>query len=166
MSKEELAAVTGGTGFIGRALTKRLLAEGFRVRVLSRGVPSDPLPGAEYFQVDFSDPASLTNALEGADRVVHMAAALFCRSKEEFERANTVGTANMVTAVNSLASRPKRFVYISSLAAAGPSPTRRSPGLAASQSGRSRSTASPNWEGKKPWPPWPRRSNGSRCAPR
>lgn len=127
MDNDELVAVTGGTGFIGRALSKRLLAEGFRVRVLSRGVPSDPLPGAEYFQVDFADPGSLIRALEGADRVVHMAAALFCRSRKEFECANIVGTANVITAVNSLAARPKRFVYISSLAAAGPSPDPEKP---------------------------------------
>lgn len=112
-------AVTGGTGFVGRALAKALLEKGYAVRVVSRRPPSDPLPGASYAVADFSDRASLAAALDGADAAVHLAAALFCRSREAFLKANAGGTANLVAAANGLPSLGK-LVYISSLAAGGP----------------------------------------------
>jgi len=113
-------AVTGGTGFVGRALCKALLARGCAVRVITRRKPAEPLPGAAYAEADFSDPESLGRALDGADAAVHLAAALFCRSREAFMRANAGGTANLVAAAK---ARPalKKLVYVSSLAAGGPS---------------------------------------------
>ncbi|MDD2804177.1 MAG: NAD-dependent epimerase/dehydratase family protein [Elusimicrobiales bacterium] len=113
-------AVTGGTGFVGRALCKALLARGFAVRIITRRRPAEPLPGAAYAEADFSDPESLGRALDGADAAVHLAAALFCRSREAFLSANAGGTANLVAAAN---ARPtlKKLVYVSSLAAGGPS---------------------------------------------
>ena len=69
-------AVTGGTGFVGRALSKTLLEKGFSVRVLTRRKPADTLPGAAYAEADFSDVESLKRALAGADAAVHLAAAL------------------------------------------------------------------------------------------
>jgi len=113
-------AVTGGTGFVGGALAKALLARGYTVRVISRRAPARPLEGAQYAQADFSDAASLGRALEGADAVVHLAAALFCRSRAAFMRANAEGTANLAAAANKT-STLKKLVYISSLAAGGPS---------------------------------------------
>lgn len=112
-------AVTGGTGFVGRALAKALLEKGYAVRVLSRRRPKDPLPGADYAAVDFSDSASLASALQGCDAAVHLAAALFCRSRAAFLKANAGGTANLVAAANSVKTL-KKLVYISSLAAGGP----------------------------------------------
>lgn len=114
-------AVTGGTGFVGQALTKALLAKGYAVTVVSRRAPLRPLPGAAYAQADFADTASLGRALAGSDAVVHLAAALFCRSREAFMLANAAGTANLAAAANAVPSL-KKFVYISSLAAGGPSP--------------------------------------------
>lgn len=114
-------AVTGGTGFVGQALSKALLAKGYAVTIVSRRAPLHPLPGARYAQADFADPASLGRALAGADAVVHLAAALFCRSREAFMRANAGGTANLAAAANAVPSL-KKFIYISSLAAGGPSP--------------------------------------------
>lgn len=113
-------AVTGGTGFVGRALCKELLARGCAVRIITRRRPADPLPGASYSEADFSDPESLGRALEGADAAVHLAAALFCRSREAFMSANAGGTANLVAAANASPSL-KKLVYVSSLAAGGPS---------------------------------------------
>jgi nucleoside-diphosphate-sugar epimerase len=112
-------AVTGGTGFVGRALSKVLLEKGCAVRIISRRPPRDPLPGAEYAVADFCDEQSLRRAVAGADAVVHLAAALFCRSKEAFMRANAEGTARLVAAAGADPGI-KKFVYISSLAAGGP----------------------------------------------
>jgi len=112
-------AVTGGTGFVGKALSRALLAKGYGVRILSRRPPADPLPGAAYAVADFADPESLKRALAGADAVVHLAAALFCRSREAFLKANAAGTANLVAAAVAETAL-KKIVYISSLAAGGP----------------------------------------------
>ena len=71
--------VTGGTGFIGRALVERLVREGHRVRVLdddSRGAArklGDTAGAIELFTGDVRDPASVKKAVHGADCVCHLA---------------------------------------------------------------------------------------------
>ena len=112
-------AITGGTGFVGGGLAKALLAKGYAVRIVSRGKPARPLAGAAYAEASFSDAESLGRAVAGCDAVFHLAAALFCRSGAEFMRANAEGTANLVAACG--AAGVKKLVYLSSLAAAGPS---------------------------------------------
>lgn len=104
---------------MGSALAKALLAKGFAVRIITRGRPSQSLPQAVYAEADFSDVESLKRALEGSDAVVHLAAALFCRSKDAFLNANATGTANLTSAAQATPS-VKRFIYLSSLAAGGP----------------------------------------------
>lgn len=113
-------AVTGGTGFVGSALCRALLVRGYSVRVVSRRVPEGRLSGVEYAAADFSDRESLRRALDGADAAVHLAAALFCRSEAEFMKANAEGTANLAAAAAAVPSLGK-IVYVSSLAAGGPS---------------------------------------------
>lgn len=112
-------AVTGGTGFVGGALSKTLLDKGFAVRIITRSKPTRQLPGAAYAEADFSDIESLKRALEGADAVIHLAAALFCRSKEAFMTANAAGTENLVRAAEAAPSL-RKIIYLSSLAAGGP----------------------------------------------
>lgn len=114
-------AVTGGTGFVGRALSKALLEKGFSVRIITRRKPAAAPEGAACAEADFSDVESLKKALAGADAAIHLAAALFCRSKEDFMRANAEGTANFAAAA---AATPglRKIIYLSSLAAGGPSP--------------------------------------------
>lgn len=71
--------VTGGSGFLGCALVRRLLQEGHRVRVLdndSRGDVArlDGAPGSiEHFRGDVRDPELVSRAVEGADCVCHLA---------------------------------------------------------------------------------------------
>jgi UDP-glucose 4-epimerase len=71
--------VTGGAGFIGATLVRRLAANGYRVRVIDNlstgdaahleGVPADLMVG------DIRDEAALGPAMDGCDAVVHLAAA-------------------------------------------------------------------------------------------
>ncbi|MGA8366187.1 MAG: NAD-dependent epimerase/dehydratase family protein [Candidatus Acidiferrales bacterium] len=71
--------VTGGTGFIGSALVRRLVQEGHRVRVLdnnSRGAARklDDMGGAvEMVTGDVRDPQAVKRAIRGADCVCHLA---------------------------------------------------------------------------------------------
>jgi dTDP-L-rhamnose 4-epimerase len=79
-----LALITGGAGFIGSHLADRLLARGYRVRVLdnlveqvhgeSRERPSYLSPRVELRVGDVRDRAEVAAALEGADVVFHLAA--------------------------------------------------------------------------------------------
>ncbi len=115
------AAITGGTGFIGSALARALLAKGYKVRIFTRRIPGKRLDDVEYAVVSFDDAETLRTAAEGADFIIHMAAVLFSRTRAGFDKANITGAANLVKAVAGLSKPPSKLIYISSLAAGGPS---------------------------------------------
>src|SRR5438093_8337798 len=108
--------VTGATGFVGSHLVRRLVAEGRRVRCFVRPISDTSallrLANIELVCGDVTDVACLTEAARGADSVFHLAVDYF-RSSLDDVRA-------LITA--SHASRVKRVVYFSSIAAVGPAP--------------------------------------------
>ncbi len=118
------ALITGATGFIGSHLAAALSNNGFEVACLVRN-PSN----LKYLQDinvrvvkgDCTDRESLDNAVIGADYVFHLAGLTKASSDEDFFNANVKGTENIVNAVIENNPDIKRFVYLSSLAAAGPS---------------------------------------------
>ncbi len=71
--------VTGGTGFLGAALVKRLVRDGYRVRVLdnnSRGNSRrlrDVMDRIEFVKTDIRDAAAVARAVRGVDSVCHLA---------------------------------------------------------------------------------------------
>lgn len=70
------ALVIGGTGFIGRALTRRLAENGTHVRVLSRGKtgPFDDIADkVETVAVSLRDADALEAAMQGINHVYHLA---------------------------------------------------------------------------------------------
>ena len=108
------AFVTGGSGFIGGRLIRRLVGEGWRVRALARSdnaaakVEKD---GAEPVRGDLGDTESMRAGAEGTDVTFHAAAHLGeWGTREEFERANVQGTRNAVEA--SRAAGVRRFVHV------------------------------------------------------
>lgn len=120
--------VTGGTGFIGSHFVEALLARGEKVRCLVRSLQRLRwLEGLDIdlVQGDCTRAGTLGPALEGVDRVIHMAGATFAPSEAAFFHANAVGTRNLVDACLA-AGGVKRFVLLSSQAAAGPG-TREQP---------------------------------------
>ena len=118
------ALVTGATGFIGSHLVPRLLERGYKVRCLVRQASSlEKLEGldVEFFPGNLGDPASLGRAVRGVDYVFHLAGLTKTGKSREFYDINACGTENLVEAA--VAENPglRKFVYLSSHAAAGPS---------------------------------------------
>jgi nucleoside-diphosphate-sugar epimerase len=111
--------VTGGTGFVGRPLVRRLVANGYRVRVLARKLAKvDAVhdTGAEIFWGDVADLESFGEAMSGCNLVVHLAAGT-SGSPEDSETATLEGTRNLLELCRR--HKPKRLVYISSCSVYG-----------------------------------------------
>ncbi|MBS1510242.1 MAG: TIGR01777 family oxidoreductase [Bacteroidetes bacterium] len=67
--------ISGGTGLTGTAMSRHLLARGYRVIVLSRNRPAQPLPGVEYAKWDIRKQQIDITALQQADHIIHLAGA-------------------------------------------------------------------------------------------
>src|SRR5215469_1777077 len=113
--------VTGGTGFIGGALVRRLLAEGAHVRALARpSARSQALEarGVEVVQGELADVAAIERAMNGVDTVYHTAAKVSGPgTRQEFFEANVNGTQRVLQAC--LRQGVQRTVYLSSIAVYG-----------------------------------------------
>lgn len=100
----ERVLITGGAGFIGRALTDALIAEGKEVRVLDAligQVHSRPVPlrsDVEVMVGEVGDAALVGRALDGVDKVVHLAAEVGV-GQSMYDVARYVGANDLGTAV-------------------------------------------------------------------
>jgi len=117
------ALVTGATGFIGSHLVEELIKRGYDVTCLVRKTSN--LRWIDGLKVDliYGDCAeeSLLHLPEDVDYVYHLAGLTKARRDDEFFCVNARGTENLLKAICSKTKRLKRFLYLSSLAAAGPS---------------------------------------------
>src|SRR3954468_4377485 len=102
MSGPAHSFVTGGSGFIGGALIRRLVSDGGAVAALARSDDAAAVVrarGAEPVRGDLGDAAALQDGMAGADVVFHAAAHLGgWGDPGEFERVNVQGTRNVVEA--------------------------------------------------------------------
>lgn len=119
--------VTGGTGFIGSNLTRRLVDLGHEVNVLVR--PGSNLGKIEGLDVekttgDLGDYQSLVKAVNGRDVVFNLAAGLPYHklSAQEYELTNVIGVKNMVNAC--LEKKVSRLVHVSTVGVYGPTKAR------------------------------------------
>ncbi len=113
------ALVTGANGFIGAALTRRLLESGVAVRALCRSQQkgaSLAAAGATVIQGDVQDAASLLRAAEGCDLVFHVAA-VGAGSWQQQHSINVQGTRNVTEVAAQVGAQ--RLVHISSIAVYG-----------------------------------------------
>lgn len=122
------ALVTGGSGFIGSTLIDALTSRGISVAVLMRKTSSDRnLQGLKYERIegDITDFASLKRAVVGVDLVFHLAGVIAARNHAEYFLYNAEGTENLARAASEANreghAKISRFVYVSTLAAGGPS---------------------------------------------
>jgi dTDP-L-rhamnose 4-epimerase len=129
--------ITGGAGFVGSHLADELLEHGYRVRVLDNlteqvhgageEFPSYLPPEVERIRGDVRDPEAVAAALEGANAVYHLAAAVGVRQSmeaiEHYADVNVRGTAVLLEA---LAKHPvDRLVVASSMSVYGEGLCRR-----------------------------------------
>jgi nucleoside-diphosphate-sugar epimerase len=113
------AFVTGGSGFIGGALIRRLVAEGCSVRALARSEGSAAAVGelgAEPVRGELSDREAMQAGAGGCETAFHLAAHLGTWGKrEDFVRDNVEGTENALAGCR--AAGVKRFVHCGTEAA-------------------------------------------------
>ena len=129
--------VTGGAGFIGRRLVRRLLDAGCDVTVLDALVeavhgpdakPAHELEGAHFVRGDVRDASAWRTALEGVDLIYHLASET--GTGESMYRArryvdvNVGGTALLCDLLGVVDSLPRRVVLASSRAVYGEGPYR------------------------------------------
>lgn len=118
------AFITGATGFIGSHLVDQLLKKNYEIKCLVRKTSNlkwlkdKPV---ELIYGDLFDKEALTPALKDTDYVYHIAGVTFAKKKEEFYKGNVDATKSLLEIC--LAANPelKKFIHISSQAAAGPS---------------------------------------------
>jgi len=111
--------VTGGAGFVGSALVRRLFERGYSVRViddLSAGDPARLPPEVSFTRGDVKDLPRLWTLLQGVDCVYHLAARVSVpesvRFPREYNTANVDGTVSVLEAARDVGVR--RVVLVSS----------------------------------------------------
>lgn len=115
--------VTGGTGFVGRALLRHLAArEGFALRALVRRQPGEEeaVPGCEYVVgADLGDGGLPPGVAQGCDAVVHTAARVHVMQETAdeplalYRQVNVAGTRALAEAA--AAAGVRRFVFLSTV---------------------------------------------------
>jgi nucleoside-diphosphate-sugar epimerase len=116
--------VTGGTGFVGSHLVEALMDRGDEVVCLVR----DPRKAARLFTDrqpdtvlgDLTNERALRDGCDGAEVVFHLAGVTAARDRAQFFEINAAGTRRVLEAAGAAAPALRRFVYISSLSATGP----------------------------------------------
>lgn len=119
--EEKVATIFGGTGFVGRQIVKNLAQRGYTIKIATR------IPESAYFlkpcgavgqivpiTCNYSNPASVASAVQGADYVVNCIGILFERGKHsQFQRAHVDTPAMIARAC--FDGLVKKFVHISAL---------------------------------------------------
>jgi uncharacterized protein (TIGR01777 family) len=113
--------ITGGTGLIGKALTRLLLEQGFRVIVLSRKAHQENTNGVRYATWNIKQQAIDIDALQEADYIVHLAGANVGdkrwtrKRKKEIEESRTQSSALLANALRENYNSVKAVVSASAI---------------------------------------------------
>jgi uncharacterized protein YbjT (DUF2867 family) len=116
--------LTGATGFVGRNMLERLLAEGHGVRAALRGLPGQKARlvqgfsregDFQYVPGDVVDGTRLDEGMQGCDAVIHLVGIIVEKGRNTFERVHHIGTRNVVEAAKR--TGVKRLIHMSALGA-------------------------------------------------
>lgn len=124
--------VTGGTGYVGSHLVRRLVGRGDSVAAVVRGAAAARAAaalGARPVTGDITDQATLRAAMAGASAVIHLVAVNRERGSASFAAINHRGTVNAVAAAREAGVR--RFIHMGGLglSSSQPYPFARTKGL-------------------------------------
>lgn len=111
-------ALTGGTGFVGRAVIRELLSKGYLIKALVRlGSAHKTIQheNINWLEGELGNPVSEMSLCSGADTVIHMAGLVTARTKDAYYKTNADDVGMLVQAAKN--AKVQRFVHLSSLAA-------------------------------------------------
>jgi uncharacterized protein YbjT (DUF2867 family) len=114
---ERVLAMTGATGFVGKATVRQAVEAGWKVRALTRR-PQDHRLGVTWIPGALDNKDSLAELAAGSDVAMHIAGVENVPTRADFDAGNATATANVVDAARGAGVR--RFVHVSSLAAREP----------------------------------------------
>jgi len=122
--------ITGGTGLVGKALTKALLAKGYEVIVLSRAISNSqkPVAGLSYAQWDINEQTIDAAAVAKADYIIHLAGAGVAdkrwspKRKEEIVNSRVKSGELLVKALKETDNKVKAVISASAIGWYGPDP--------------------------------------------
>ncbi len=115
--------LTGGTGFIGGNLVTKLLAKGYKVKVLVRNKEllekHQWKDQVEVILGDIVEPETFSGKINDCEIIIHSAAIIgfWNRTWDKLHKVNVIGTKNILN--EALKSKCKKFIHISSVAAIG-----------------------------------------------
>lgn len=110
-------ALTGATGFVGKAVLDEAVRREEPVRALTRRTQG-PRTHVKWIDGDLSNPAALATLCHEADAIIHVAGLTNTPDPAAFEDANVGGTERLIAAAKE--KKVKRFVFVSSLSAREP----------------------------------------------
>jgi nucleoside-diphosphate-sugar epimerase len=117
--------VTGGSGFLGSHIAEQLAKRGHAVRALVRKSSNtkflSTLSGVELAYGAVEDKDAVAIAAQGVDAIIHSAGLVKAKTPADFTATNVDGTRNLLEVALDHRAKIKRFVFVSSLAAHGPS---------------------------------------------
>lgn len=105
--------ITGGSGFLGLNLAKKLAAKNEKVRIFDLRIPGIKNKRIEFFKGDIINFDDVYNACDNVDIVFNLASLLPCsRAGQMFKKVNVGGTENLLKA--SLKRKVKKVIHVSS----------------------------------------------------
>ncbi len=120
--------ITGATGFVGSHIVEELVLNNYEVIAAIR--KSSDLKWIKNCPVQFeycslNDEQNLSNLVSNVDVIIHCAGIVRALNWEKYKEVNVIGTQKIVQAVIKNKNNVKKFIYISSQAAMGPSLTEK-----------------------------------------
>jgi uncharacterized protein YbjT (DUF2867 family) len=103
--------ITGGSGFVGRAITAELFHRGHSVRWIAR--TAGPHDGIEVFRGTLLEGDALDRACRGCDAIIHLVGIIAETPAQTFERVHVAGTARVLDAARRAGVR--RLLHMSAL---------------------------------------------------